>query len=213
MTRQPAWPGRTDSRPDTGGAAIEGAVEEERTPAWSRRLRHADLSAVAEVRAGLRELLRHWGQPGRTEVAELLVSELVTNALVHTDHGAVVTATLDGAAAALTGQAAALGGGAPGPHAEAAGRGDRAAGRGDGAAVPGDRSAVLGDGAAALVKGRLRVEVRDFAARHPVPRARDADEGTSGRGLLLVHSLSDAWGVRSYGVGKAVWFELDAGTG
>ncbi|MEV4440847.1 ATP-binding protein, partial [Streptomyces sp. NPDC049577] len=29
-------------------------------------------------------------------------------------------------------------------------------------------------------------------------------------GLLLVHELADSWGVRTHGVGKAVWFELDA---
>ncbi|MGW5421733.1 hypothetical protein ACWEV0_16125, partial [Streptomyces sp. NPDC003943] len=40
-------------------------------------------------------MLGGWGGPGATDVAELLTSELVTNALVHTDHGAVVTATVD----------------------------------------------------------------------------------------------------------------------
>lgn len=119
----------------------------------------------------LRRLLRQWGAPGRAETAELLASELVTNALVHTDGGAVVTARLDG-------------------------------------------------GPGASVKGRLRVEVRDFLSRHPVLRPAavcawgepEGAEGaaTSGRGLLLVHSLADAWGVTSHGVGKAVWFELDA---
>ncbi|MEV7235711.1 ATP-binding protein [Streptomyces sp. NPDC051020] len=50
-----------------------------------------DLSAVAEVRCALREFLRHRWQEDSAEVAELLLSELVTNALVHTDHGALVT--------------------------------------------------------------------------------------------------------------------------
>ncbi|MGW2560367.1 ATP-binding protein [Streptomyces sp. NPDC001514] len=59
-----------------------------------RRVGRADLRAVPEVRRALRDLLGHgdWGEPGSAEVAELLVSELVTNALVHTDDGAVVTA-------------------------------------------------------------------------------------------------------------------------
>lgn len=121
----------------------------------TRRLGRSDLRAVAEVRKALRELLRHWGKPGRSETAELLTSELVTNALVHTDHDAVVTATV-------------------GPRG-------------------------------------LRVEVRDFAGRRPEPRVPDADDGTSGRGLILVQSLADAWGVRAHGVGKVVWFELDGG--
>ncbi|MFC8587640.1 ATP-binding protein [Streptomyces sp. NPDC057217] len=59
-----------------------------------RKVGCADLTAVPEVRHALRELLRKWGGPGASAVAELLTSELVTNALVHTDHGAVVTATV-----------------------------------------------------------------------------------------------------------------------
>ncbi|MET7760999.1 ATP-binding protein [Streptomyces sp. NPDC005336] len=133
----------------------------ERGPVLSKRLAHDDLSAVAEVRAELRELLRHWGGPGRADLAELLTSELVTNALVHTGRGAHVTAT-------------------------------------------------LGDGPGARVAGRLRVEVRDFVSRHPTLRAHPPRDSTSGRGLLLVHTLADAWGVRAHGVGKALWFELQA---
>ncbi|MES4902919.1 MULTISPECIES: ATP-binding protein [unclassified Streptomyces] len=137
------------------------AIESERGPALNRRLHSGELSRVAEVRAELRDLLRHWGEPSRRDLAELLTSELVTNALVHTDRGAQVTAT-------------------------------------------------LGDGPGAPAGGRLRVEVRDFVSRHPTLRTDAAEEGTSGRGLLLVHTLADAWGVRAHGVGKAVWFELDA---
>ncbi|MFG3497123.1 ATP-binding protein [Streptomyces sp. NPDC047928] len=115
----------------------------------------ADLTAVAEVRHALRQLLRHWGAEGSADVAELLTSELVTNALIHTEHGAVLTATLS--------------------------------------------------------TTRLRVEVRDFAAAMPTPYAPAIDDGTHGRGLLLVQALADAWGVQSQGVGKVVWFELTGG--
>jgi anti-sigma regulatory factor (Ser/Thr protein kinase) len=131
----------------------DGAMEQARSPQLRRRLGRADLKEVPEARRALRELLRQWGRPGRSEIAELLTSELVTNALVHTDHDAVLTATV-------------------GPHG-------------------------------------LRVEVRDFVARRPRLRVPTADEGTHGRGLILVLSLADAWGVRAHGVGKAVWFELD----
>ena len=133
------------------------AIEGERGRVLGKRLRHDDYAAVADVRAALRE-------PGRADLAELLTSELVTNALVHTDRGAHVRAT--------------LGGGAAGP-----------------------------------VAGRLRVEVRDFVSRHPTLRGHPPEDSTSGRGLLLVHTLADAWGVRAHGVGKAVWFELDADGG
>lgn len=60
------------------------------------RLRHSDLPEVAEVRRLLREHLQTWGAPGLADTAELLTSELVTNALVHTDRGAELTATLTG---------------------------------------------------------------------------------------------------------------------
>ncbi|WP_105969949.1 ATP-binding protein [Streptomyces geranii] len=126
-----------------------------------RRLGCSDLREVPEARRAMRELLRHWGEPGSSEttemseIAELLTSELVTNALVHTDRDAVLTATVS-------------------------------------------------------PRG-LRVEVRDFVGRRPRPRVPDADEGTHGRGLVLVESLADAWGVRAHGVGKAVWFELNGG--
>ncbi|MEU6843484.1 ATP-binding protein [Streptomyces sp. NPDC046716] len=128
-----------------------------------RKLGRADLRAVPETRRALRELLRHWGRPGRTEIAELLTSELVTNALVHTDRDAELVATV-------------------GP-------------------------------------GGLRVEVRDRAAHRPklrVPNADDGTHSTHGRGLLLVQSLADAWGVAALGAGgsgKVVWFELHTGAG
>ncbi|UIX29953.1 ATP-binding protein [Streptomyces sp. GQFP] len=120
-----------------------------------RRLGCSDLREVPEARRAMRELLRHWGRPGSSEIAELLTSELVTNALVHTDRDAVLTATVS-------------------PHG-------------------------------------LRVEVRDFVGRRPRLRVPSADDGTHGRGLVLVESLADAWGVRAHGVGKAVWFELNGG--
>jgi anti-sigma regulatory factor (Ser/Thr protein kinase) len=107
---------------------------------------------VPETRRELRELLRHWGRPGRSDIAELLTSELVTNALVHTDRDAVLTATVS-------------------------------------------------------PRG-LRWEGRDLGGRRPRLRVPSADDGTHGRGLVLVQALADAWGVRAHGVGKAVWFEL-----
>ncbi|GAA2382072.1 MULTISPECIES: ATP-binding protein [Streptomyces] len=133
----------------------DDVTEREPAPQLRRRLGRADLRAVPEARRALRELLGQWGKQGQSDVAELLTSELVTNAIVHTDHDAVLTATV-------------------GPRG-------------------------------------LRVEVRDFVARRPRLRVPVADDGTNGRGLFLVQSLADAWGVRPHGVGKAVWFELEAG--
>lgn len=54
---------------------------------------------------------------------------------------------------------------------------------------------------------RLRVEVEDSSSA--LPRRREAGEsGVSGRGLLLVELLTDAWGVEARGRGKAVWCEF-----
>ncbi|MFI6285083.1 ATP-binding protein [Streptomyces sp. NPDC051018] len=117
-----------------------------------------DLKSVPEVRHGLRELLGHWAGRDTADVAELLASELVTNALIHTDHGAVVTAT--------------------------------------------------------VASTTLRVEVRDFMEGLPGSPATDDDPpeetlDTHGRGLALVQSLADSWGVRTQSAGKVVWFELN----
>lgn len=117
-----------------------------------RQVGHTERSAVGEVRRELREFLRHRSGPEQVEAAELLLSELVTNALIHTRHGAVVTATATPAA--------------------------------------------------------LRVEVQDFEADLPAPYVPNADDGTHGRGLILVRSLADAWGVEARALGKVVWFEL-----
>lgn len=54
---------------------------------------------------------------------------------------------------------------------------------------------------------RLRVEVEDSSSA--LPRRREAGEnGVSGRGLLLVDLMTDAWGVEARGGGKAVWCEF-----
>ncbi|MFE6299196.1 ATP-binding protein, partial [Streptomyces sp. NPDC057866] len=116
----------------------------------------ADLTAVPEVRHALRELLGGWGGPGAGDVAELLTSELVTNALVHTAHGAIVSAEVD--------------------------------------------------------PDRLRVEVRDYEPGLAAPPVPPADDGTHGRGLLLVRELADSWGVAARDSGKVVWFELHGGS-
>ncbi|MFI6447090.1 ATP-binding protein [Kitasatospora sp. NPDC050543] len=54
----------------------------------------ADLVAVGAVRQRLRSALSRWGVPELADTAELLTSELVTNALLHTRQGAVLDAVL-----------------------------------------------------------------------------------------------------------------------
>ncbi|MBM9438631.1 ATP-binding protein [Streptomyces bryophytorum] len=68
------------------------------TDTTGNRLRYAvgreDLRAVADTRRRLRDQLRQWGVPALADTAELLATEIVTNALQHTGGGAVLTATL-----------------------------------------------------------------------------------------------------------------------
>ncbi|MBE9499590.1 ATP-binding protein [Streptomyces sp. GKU 257-1] len=63
-----------------------------------------------------------------------------------------------------------------------------------------------------LVGDRLTVSVHDHDPRLPRVRGAASDEPlpTSGRGLALVASLSESWGVRARpdGSGKTVWFSL-----
>jgi anti-sigma regulatory factor (Ser/Thr protein kinase) len=54
----------------------------------------------------------------------------------------------------------------------------------------------------------VRVEVRDAGATTPRPRAPLPDE-PSGRGLQIVGTLSDDWGIESTSAGNMVWFEVE----
>jgi anti-sigma regulatory factor (Ser/Thr protein kinase) len=59
--------------------------------------------------------------------------------------------------------------------------------------------------------GRVRIEVADRHRSRPTP-LNPPPTMTHGRGLLLVSTLSAAWGVREGGrrSGKTIWFELTA---
>jgi anti-sigma regulatory factor (Ser/Thr protein kinase) len=61
--------------------------------------------------------------------------------------------------------------------------------------------------------GRVRVEVVDGVPGEPVP-LRPPPTAPHGRGLLLVASLADEWGVEGAdtGAGKTIWFELAPAT-
>ncbi len=60
----------------------------------------------------------------------------------------------------------------------------------------------------ALTGGVLRVEVHDGSPLSPTFSMLDASAVT-GRGLLLVASVSDRWGLDPLESGKSVWFEID----
>ena len=129
------------------------------------------LSAVAAARAEVEAAIGAWCVPVDPDVAILLTSELVTNAVTH--------------AAANASR-----------HGQAASRG-RAAG------------AVLL--VIAADDAGLRVDVHDGSGDLPVLGDCPADaDAETGRGLLLVTSLSAEWGFYRTPGGKAVYFTLQA---
>ncbi|WP_265867771.1 SpoIIE family protein phosphatase [Streptomyces sp. SKN60] len=132
--------------------------EGDRSPQAGGRLQQHvgqnDPEALSSARHMIRAAVRAWGAGSRSDEIELVADELTTNALMHTDGGAIVTLRM-----------------LAGPE------------------------------------RRLRVEVEDRSSA--LPRRREAGEsGVSGRGLLLVERLSDAWGVEPRGGGKCVWCEF-----
>ena len=54
----------------------------------------------------------------------------------------------------------------------------------------------------------FRVEVTDHGSTMPVRRDEVDPWSEGGRGLMLVETLSDSWGVTPAHPGKTVWFEL-----
>jgi anti-sigma regulatory factor (Ser/Thr protein kinase) len=56
----------------------------------------------------------------------------------------------------------------------------------------------------------LRVEVRDGDEHAAVVARRREDRGVmTGRGLMIVESLAQQWGVRTRAGGKSVWADID----
>jgi anti-sigma regulatory factor (Ser/Thr protein kinase) len=121
----------------------------------------SDLTAAAAARSVIEDAIRAWRVPVDADVAVLLTSELVTNAVTHGTPTAgtfvLVTIACDAAC--------------------------------------------------------LRVDVHDGSGCLPVPDTGLTDEAAAeaetGRGLLLVTSLSAEWGFYRTPTGKAVYFTLE----
>ncbi|MEU5214914.1 SpoIIE family protein phosphatase [Streptomyces sp. NPDC020807] len=119
----------------------------------------AEPERIAEAREQLRQLLHDWADEDQLDSAVLMVSEMTTNVLVHTDGDALLVAEVA-------------------------------------CVAPGKR--------------RLRVEVSDTSDELPHKR-HPGEMASSGRGLVLMEMLADAWGVDPRGEGKSIWFELNEG--
>ncbi len=115
----------------------------------------AEPERIATARQHLRDLLHDWPSADQLDAAVLLLSEMLTNVLVHTDADALLVAEVTG--------------------------------------EPGER--------------RIRVEVTDSGDDLPHKR-RPGEMASSGRGLMLVEMLADAWGVAPRGEGKSIWYEV-----
>nr|BFD83754.1 SpoIIE family protein phosphatase [Streptomyces sp. Xyl84] len=137
---------------DGDGGAVTARPEIRRT---LLTVAQAEPERIAVARQQLRELLHDWASADQVDSAVLLLSEMLTNVLVHTDTDALLLAEVSG--------------------------------------EPGER--------------RMRVEVTDAGDDLPHKR-RPGELASSGRGLVLIELLADAWGVEPRGVGKSIWFEL-----
>lgn len=115
----------------------------------------AEPERISAARQQVREMLHDWADPEQVDSAVLMISEMATNVLVHTDGDALLVAQ------------------ASGEHGERL----------------------------------LRVEVADGSDELPHKR-RPGEMASSGRGLVLMEMLADAWGVDPRGEGKSIWFEL-----
>ncbi len=114
----------------------------------------AELESAGQARRFARQALEQLGCEELAETVQLLVSELVVNAVLH-------------------------------------------------AASPARLSL-------SIVDERLRVEVADQDPALPQVQA-FAPSAASGRGLLILDSLADDWGVEASAQGKTVWFALRPG--
>ncbi|GAB3111966.1 hypothetical protein GCM10027160_13480 [Streptomyces calidiresistens] len=152
------------------------------------------------------------------DTAVLLVSELVTNAVVHTGRSAVLRLEILPAPGAAHRHP-------PVRPSPGGGRAGRPVGTGERRGAPVEPvgaggCAVCGkgatDGSGPPAAGRapvvLRIEVVDRTLRPPC-RREAGDEDTSGRGLELVQALAHRWGWRPHPGGKRIWCELDCSAG
>jgi anti-sigma regulatory factor (Ser/Thr protein kinase) len=171
---------------------------------------------VSEARRLAGQTFRSWGMdPGQTELACLLVSEVVTNAVLHASITPSPHRDLDFDMEPLVLAAA---GKAAGPAQQGAAPGQGASGQGgdapawDGAVpevTPAQFQPPAREIALRLRRGATSVWVEVFDPDLRLPRIRTAgetDEG--GRGLYLVEQLATRWGSRPTPEGKAVWFEM-----
>lgn len=163
---------------------------------------------VSEARRLAVQTFRSWGMdPEQAELACLLVSEVVTNAVLHAastpSPGRRFDLDLESVVMPMPVGTPVLSGSGPMPVWDGVPSAEAAAIQG-GQAVGGSKEFAL-----RLRRGATSVWVEVFDPDLRLPRIRTAgetDEG--GRGLYLVEQLATRWGSRPTPEGKAVWFEM-----
>jgi len=174
--------------------------------AYRDRVFPAEPIMVSEARRLAASTFAAWDMdPDQADLACLLVSEVVTNAVLH----ASIAPTRNRAAllqmvASVSSGTGALGGGMGGGT-----RGLAAVPDLDGSPGPAHAPMSPREFRVRLRRGAESVWVEVFDPDLRLPRirsARDTDEG--GRGLYLVEQLATRWGSRPTAEGKAVWFEV-----
>ncbi|WP_419999847.1 SpoIIE family protein phosphatase [Streptomyces boninensis] len=110
---------------------------------------------ISDARHQLRGMLHDWADTDQVDAAELALSEMIANVMMHTDSPATVSITVMGA--------------------------------------PGTRTL------------SLRISDNDATLPH---LKHPGELSASGRGILLLDSLADTWGVQPQGDGKVTWGEF-----
>lgn len=144
----PSGPG--DARPGAAADAASAAGADAAATSMTSMTLSPDPSVAREARAWVTQVLEGWPEDS-VDRARLLVSELVTNAVLHARTEITLRVRRD--------------------------------------------------------DGRARFEVGDSHRGGPMPKRYVADSPT-GRGMRLVASLAEAWGVERRSGGKVVWFSL-----
>jgi serine phosphatase RsbU (regulator of sigma subunit)/anti-sigma regulatory factor (Ser/Thr protein kinase) len=182
---------------------------------------------VSEARRMALETFRVWGMDrGQSELACLLVSEVVTNAVLHTSAAPSPRREFGDFDGEPGGPGAVAGSLAVPPAASASPSPPSPVPGGIAAAlsappIPWETPAPVAragqpgfpaepkDFALRLRRGSSVVWVEVFDADMRLPRIRSAEENDEGgRGLYLVEQLATRWGSRPTRNGKAVWFEM-----
>jgi anti-sigma regulatory factor (Ser/Thr protein kinase) len=143
-----------------------------------------DPLAAREAREFVSQAIRAWGYDDQVETAQLLTSELVTNGVLHARTALGVTLTADDASLLVE-----VHDHDPRPPMP----------RGHRADLMADIDRVL---------ERSDDLLLDVDERHATMHVGPAGAIGAGRGLLLVESLADEWGVAQESGGKSVWFRL-----